>query len=137
MALKEYPGLHVEGEFFSEWNPVTGLQRIATFLPAHPNIDGWWTSGLGAQVVQAYQQAKRKFVPVVGADDNTFLAYMYDLRSQGLLGGAVTNPPAVGSAALDIALKVLQGQKVQKITKLTPVVWDNVQPNSLKGKFYR
>ncbi len=135
--LKKFPNLHVAGEIFSEWNPVTGLQRISTFLTAHPNVDGWWTSGLGGQVVQAYQQAKRKFVPTVGADGNDFLAYLYDLRSQGLIGAAVTNPPAVGSAALDIALNVLQGHKQAKITKLMPQVWDNVDRNNLKGKFFR
>ena len=137
IALKKYPGIHVIGEIYSEWNPVTALQRISTFLPAHPKIDGWWTSGVGGQVVQAYQQAKRKFVPVVGADGNDFLAYLYDLRRQGLIGAAVTNPPAVGSAAFDIALKVLQGQTVPKITKLMPRVWDNTEVANLKGKFFR
>ncbi len=133
-VLKSYPGIKVIGQYFTNWDAVTALQQTSTFLPTHPKIDGWWTSGLGAQVVQAYQTAKRPYVPVVGADDNTFLSYLGKYGSQGLVGAGVTNPPAVGAAALDIALNVLQGKMEPKITKLTPQVWTNATPNGLKGK---
>jgi ribose transport system substrate-binding protein len=133
-VLKANPGIKVVGQYFTNWDAVTALQQTSTFLPTHPKIDGWWTSGLGAQVVQAYQTAKRPFVPVVGADDNTFLTYLGKYRSQGLIGAGVTNPPAVGAAALVIALNVLQGKTEPKITKLTPEVWTNATPNGLQGK---
>ena len=66
IALKKYPGIHVIGEIYSEWNPVTALQRISTFLPAHPKIDGWWTSGVGGQVVQLQGEVRFALAEVVG-----------------------------------------------------------------------
>jgi ribose transport system substrate-binding protein len=64
-------------------------------------------------------------VPIVGADNNKYVGQLVSLKSQGLKGAAVTNPPPVGGAGLAIALDVLAGKSHPKLIKLTPEVWDN------------
>ena len=71
-------------------------------------------------VVDAYKTANRKYVPVVGADNNGFMGQEIDLKDAGLVGINVTNPPAVGGAGLSVALDVLEGKKHPHVIHLTP-----------------
>lgn len=123
-ALKEYPGIHIVAETFTNWQFATGGSQMLTLLNSHKKIDGVWTSGIDYTVVQAFITAHRKFVPIVGADNNEFVHQLVTLHGQGLVGAAVTNPPPIGGVGAAIAIKVLQGQSVPKLTKLTPEVWD-------------
>jgi ribose transport system substrate-binding protein len=77
-------------------------------------------------VVNAFQTAHRKFVPIVGADNKGFVHDLVTLKSKGLVGAAVTNPPPIGGVGASIALKVLEGGHPAKILKLRPDLWDNV-----------
>ncbi len=70
-------------------------------------------------------------MPTVGADNNKFVGQLVQLKSQGLVGAAVTNPPPVGGAGLAVALDVLQGKSHPKLIKLTPEVWDNTTSDGL------
>jgi ribose transport system substrate-binding protein len=47
------------------------------------------------------------------------------LTVKGLSGVAVTNPATIGGAGAAVAIKLLQGKKVQNWVKLTPQAWDN------------
>ena len=69
--------------------------------------------------------AKKPFVPVIGADNNAFIGQLANLKSQGLAGAAVTNPPTVGGAGLALGLDVLQGKTEPHLVNLDPVIWDN------------
>ena len=40
-----------------------------------------------------------------------------------LKAAAVTNPATIGGAGAAVAIKLLEGQKVQNWVKLTPLVW--------------
>ncbi|MBV9278622.1 MAG: substrate-binding domain-containing protein [Chloroflexi bacterium] len=126
-VLKMYPGIHVLKEVYTNWTYATGGSEMLTLLRAYKNIDGVWTSGIDYTAVQAFQTLHRKFVPIVGADNEGFVHQLVTMKSQGLVGAAVTNPPPIGGVGAAIALKVLKGGTASKITKLTPKVWDNVK----------
>jgi len=64
-------------------------------------------------------------VPVIGADTNGFIGQLVDYKKDGFLGAAVANSPAIGAAGLVVALDVLQGKKREKLTVITPAIWDN------------
>jgi ribose transport system substrate-binding protein len=125
-VLKQYPGIHVLKEVFTNWQPATGGQQMLTLLRAYKNIDGVWTSGIDYTAVPTFLTAHRKFVPIVGADNKLFVHQLITLKSRGLVGAAVTNPPPIGGVGAAIALKVLKGGSAPKITKLVPQVWNNV-----------
>jgi ribose transport system substrate-binding protein len=126
-ALKKYPDIKVVGSVFTGWSFDKGAQEMKDLIGSGKQIDGIWTSGIDSSVVNAYKTANLKYVPVVGADNNGFMGQEIDLKDS-LVGINVTNPPAVGGAGLSLALDVLAGKKVPRVTHLTPKVYDSSTP---------
>jgi len=124
-ALANYPGIKIVAQTFTGWSLNPAAQQINDLFNSGKKIDGVWTSGIDATIVDAYQTAHKPFVPTVGADNNKFVGELVQLKSQGLVGAAVTNPPPVGGAGLAVALDVLAGKSHPKLIKLTPEVWAN------------
>jgi ribose transport system substrate-binding protein len=131
-ALKKYPDIKVVASVFTGWSPDKGAQETKNLISSGKQIDGIWTSGIDKAVVDAYKTANVKYVPVVGADNNGFMGQEIDLKDAPLVGINVTNPPAVGGAGLSIALDVLDGKKVPRVTHLTPKVYDNSTPEGME-----
>ena len=137
-ALANYPNIKIVAQTFTQWSLDPAAQQINTLFSSGKKIDGIWTSGIDATIIDAYQTAKKAFVPTVGADNNKFVGQLVSLKSQGLVGAAVTNPPPVGGAGLAVALDVLQGKSHPKLIKLTPEVWDNTSStgvSTLQAKY--
>jgi ribose transport system substrate-binding protein len=134
-ALKKYPGIKVVKQTFSNWTPATGGKQMLDLLNSGLKIDGVWTSGVDSTVVQAFQTAKKPYVPVVGADNNQFLGQLLKLYPK-LQGAAVTNPATIGGVGAAVAIKLLQGQSVQKWVKLNPQVWDYKSDLKTIKQFY-
>jgi ribose transport system substrate-binding protein len=124
-ALAEFPDIKVVKETFTGWELPKGTQQINDIFAAGTKFDGIWTSGIDANIVEAFKTANKDFVPIVGADNNSFVGYLDTEKANGLKGAAVTNPPPVGGAGVALALKVLNKETVDKVVKLTPEVWDN------------
>jgi ribose transport system substrate-binding protein len=124
-ALKEFPDIKVVATTFTGWALDKGAQQMKDLLASGKQIDGVWTSGIDSVVVDAFKTAGKKYVPVIGADNNGFVGQLIDLKSAGFTGAAVTNPPSVGGAGLAVALDVLQKKDHPHVTTITPEVWDN------------
>ena len=122
-AKKRYPGIKVVKQTFTGWQFATGGKQILDILNSGVKVDGVWTSGIDYTIVNAFRTAGKPLVPVVGADNNQFLKQL--LAVKGLSGVAVTNPATIGGAGAAVAIKLLQGKKVQNWVKLTPQAWDN------------
>ena len=117
---KNYPNIHVVAKVYTGWDFAKGGQQMTQLLNSGKKIDGVWTSGVDYTVVNAYRTAHRKFVPVVGADNNAFVHQLATMHGQGLVGAAVTNPPPIGGVGAAIALKVLHGGHPAAVTTLIP-----------------
>jgi len=138
-VLKDYPGITIVPNadgVATGWDPATTTQLINDFIAsgAYDKINGIWTSGMDSQVVDAIYGAKKKPVPIVGADLGAFVAQLLDpVKYPGLEGVAVTNTAAVGGAGIGLALKLLNGETVQtdpsasqpNTVLLKPVAADN------------
>ena len=59
---------------------------------------------------------------MVGADNNKFLEQLLRTAPPGV---AVTNPATIGGVGTAIALDALNGKNPEKVTTLTPEVWDS------------
>jgi ribose transport system substrate-binding protein len=124
MALKENPGIKVVKTVATGWDPAKGTQEMNDILSSGIQFDGIWTSGIDNVIVDALKTAGHPFVPIVGADNAGFVKQL--LTEKGLVGAAVTNPASVGGAGLELAFKILDGQKpANPAVHVTPVVWDN------------
>lgn len=124
-VLKHNPKIHVAAKVYTGWDYTKGGQEMTQLLNSGKKIDGVWTSGIDYTIVNAYRTAHRKFVPVVGADNNEFVHQLVSMRKGGVVGAAVTNPPPIGGVGAAIALKVLRGGHPATVTTLTPKVWAN------------
>ncbi|MCB0049177.1 MAG: substrate-binding domain-containing protein, partial [Caldilinea sp.] len=131
-ALANYPGIEVVAETFTGWDPSTGAQQALDLITTQ-EIDGIWTSGIDYPVVEQFQAANVPFAAIVGADNNGFVKQL--LEVEGLKGAAVTNPPAIGAVGMAIALDALTGKNPEKVTLLTPQVFDNTNIEGLKALY--
>jgi ribose transport system substrate-binding protein len=130
-TLTQYPGIKVVKETFTNWSLDPAAQQIKDILGSGLKVDGIWTSGIDSTVVDGYTTAKKPYVPTIGADNDGFIGQLINLKSQGLAGAAVTNPPTVGGAGLALGLAVLQGKTESHLVNLDPQIWDNVSTSGL------
>jgi ribose transport system substrate-binding protein len=130
-VLKHYPNVHVVSKVYTGWDFTKAGQAMTSLLNSGKKIDGVWTSGIDYTVINAYRTAHRKFVPVVGADNNEFVHQLATLKSEGVIGAAVTNPPPIGGVGAAIAIKALSGGHPSPVVTLVPKLWANTNPAGL------
>jgi ribose transport system substrate-binding protein len=121
-AKKKYPNIKVVKQVFTNWQFAPGGKQMLDILNSGQRVNGVWTSGIDYTVVNAFKTAKKKYVPVVGADNFGFIR-MVKGRYPGLQGAAVTNPSSIGGVGVSVALRALTGQSVPRWVKLKPDVW--------------
>lgn len=131
-TLAKYPDIKVVKETFTNWSLDPAAQQTRDILSSGLKVDGIWTSGIDSTVVDTFTTAKKPFVPVVGADNAGFIGDLINLKAQGLVGAAVTNPPTVGGAGLAIGLDVLQGKSHPHLVQLDPQLWDNTSTTGMQ-----
>jgi len=119
-ALEDYPDIEVVPSIdgvHTGWDPATTTELINNFMAGgqYADIDGIWTSGMDAEVVDAIQQAGNDYVPIVGTDRGGFVNQLLNTSGdfEGLAGSAVTNTAAVGGAGVGLALKLLGNETVE------------------------
>jgi ribose transport system substrate-binding protein len=129
-ALASYPNIEVAAEVFTGWDPSTGAAQALDIITTQ-EIDGIWTSGIDYTVVEQFQAADVPYVPIVGADNNGFIAQLIQLNGDGLTGAAVTNPPAIGGVGAAVAIAALRGESPDQQVLLTPEVFDSSEQDQL------
>lgn len=123
-AMAEFPGITIAKETATKWDPATGVAQINDVMSSGIPFDGIWTSGIDSGIVDALKTANHEWVPIVGADNAGFVQQL--LTEEGLTGAAVTNPPAVGGAGVELALRILNGQAPDSHEVLVnPELWNN------------
>ncbi len=133
-ALAQYPNIEVIAAPFTGWDPSTGAQQALDLITTQ-EIDGIWTSGIDYPVVEQFQVANVDYVPIVGADNNGFVEQLLNLADDGLVGAAVTNPPAIGAVGMAIAIDALTGQNPDLVTTLTPNVYTTADTEELAAMY--
>ncbi len=120
-ALKAYPGIKVVSTVDTGWDYSKAGQQITQILNT-AKIDGVWTSGTDYTVVNAFDATNTTPVPVVGQATNEFIRQL--TTRPEVKGSVVTNPAVIGAVGTQLALKVLNGEKVDRLTMLKPRVLD-------------
>jgi len=133
-ALANFPDINVVSEVFTGWDPSTGASQALELITTQ-QIDGIWTSGIDYTVVDQFAAADVPYVPIVGADNNGFIAQLIELEGDGLVGAAVTNPPAIGGVGASVAISALQGENPDQEVILTPQVFDSSEQGDLEGLY--
>jgi ribose transport system substrate-binding protein len=131
-VIEQNPGMKVVKETFTDWSFAPAGKQANDILNSNTPVDGIWTSGIDYVVVDALKKAGKEDVPVIGADNNKFLEQLKD----GAPGAAVTNPAAIGGVGTAIAIQALNGENPEKVTTLTPEVWDMETAADKINEFY-
>ncbi|KQP67852.1 LacI family transcriptional regulator [Microbacterium sp. Leaf288] len=116
-ALEDYPGINLK-EVWTGWD-YTKAGEIAVQEFSAKQYDAVWTSGPDYPVVNGILTAGRDLVPIGGQGSNEFIKQL----TEGAEGVLVTNPPAIGGAGLNVALRVAGGEDVEHDTIIDPEVF--------------
>jgi ribose transport system substrate-binding protein len=134
-ALKEYPDIKVVKSVYSNWDWPTGSKEMLNILQSGEKVDGVWTSGIDAIIVDAYKTAGKPLVPIVGADNNGFMKQIMEDPDVADKGVMITNPAIIGAVGTKIAIDALDGANPEKVTTLTPEVWDKSNEAEWKDNY--
>ena len=118
------PGITVVSDVAASWDYAQAKLAVSNILAADPNIDGVWSQGgamtLGA--IDAFDAAQKPLVPMTGEDNNGYLKRWKALKDKGFQSVAPSKPTWLGAEALDVTLKLLNGETVEKDHILPPPV---------------
>lgn len=133
-VLEDYPDINVISEVYTGWDySQAGQQALDIF--GTQEVDGVWTSGTDYTVVNAMETAGHPLVPLVGQDTNEFVNQILNMHPD-FVGAVATNPAAIGAVGTDVALRVLQGEDVDRETMLTPEILDVAGDQELLESLY-
>jgi ribose transport system substrate-binding protein len=118
---KDYPGIKVLVEADGEFNQQAGLKAMDNILPAYPKIDAIFTHDDEAAVgaLTAIKNAKRTDIKFITGMGGGKTAYKFMTDKDPLYGASMSYFPTMGGRAVEMAKKILLGEKFQK---------DNIEP---------
>lgn len=119
-ALKNYPNISLANRIYAYYSMATAKQSMETLLNTNPDITGVLVQGghMALGILEAYAD-KKKELPWVTTDDvNLFFKAAKKMNFTKFV--AVSGGSEVSADACEVAMKVLNGEPVKKIT-LTPV----------------
>ena len=126
--LGREPGINVLGDAHANWAYAPAKIAMEAFLAAHPNIDGIWSSGgaMTQAAIDAFNEAGRPLVPMVGGNNNGFLKAWIENAPYGFTSIAPSYEPRIVNLALDTAIRALRGESVDRqITIDIPVITED------------
>jgi ribose transport system substrate-binding protein len=131
-------GVEIVGQANAAWDQAQGRQAASDLLTSNPDVTGIYSQG-GAMSLGALQVLESRgmdLLPIPGEGYNGFLKRWQQLNdSQGWNSVAPSQPPYIGTIALDFALRAIQGEDVGKNPKVElPVIRqadlaDSVRPD--------
>ena len=107
------------------WDYATAKAAMEDILANYPQIDGILSQGgaMTQAAIDAYVEQGLPLVPMTGEASNGFLRVWLEQADNGLQSMAFCNPTWISVTALDTAIRILNGEEVEKeITVTVPPV---------------
>lgn len=141
-VLANYPDIEIVTVLNSEYNEAPALEAITPVLDAY-EFDGILALG-GSQAsasLKALIESGRAMVPITGENYNAFVKLWAEQLDAGFSSIAVGEPNWEGALALDLCIKILNGEEYKDNYQLErPVVTnENIHdfiPNDLPDDYY-
>jgi ribose transport system substrate-binding protein len=110
-VVEKYPDIKVVNEANADWDNAKSQQVTQTLLATYPNLAGIWTQdGQADGVWKALSAANKTNLPTTGDLRKSFVKQWVD----GKWNAAVSaNPPGVMATALNVAVLMLEGNKLK------------------------
>lgn len=114
-VFAEHPDIEVLSKVYADWDYAKGKEATENLLQAYPEIDGVWSSGgdMTRGAIEAFQDAGRPLVPMMGEDNNGFLKLWVANRDvEGFDAIAMSMPTYFFADAVDLGLGIRDGSMV-------------------------
>ena len=118
-VLKNYPDIKVLGEGFGKWDISTTASVMSNLMSAYGSqgIDGILSEGGGGHaIVQSLSENGIDPASIPISEGEMFNAWMKDWVELELDAFSTAQPPYLSAAAVDVALRVLNGEDVDAWT---------------------
>lgn len=141
-VLANYPDIEVVTTLNSEYNEAPALEMITPVLDSY-EYDGILALGgsLACASLKAVVESGHAMVPITGENYNGFVKLWYDNLDNGFSSIAVGEPNWEGALALDLCIRILNGEDYsENYTLARPVITnDNISeyvPNDYPDDYY-
>ncbi|NLV85101.1 MAG: substrate-binding domain-containing protein [Spirochaetales bacterium] len=112
-VFSKYPDIKVVSKVFADWDYAKGKAATENLLAAFPQIDGVWSSGgdMTRGAIEAFVEAGRQLVPMMGEDANGFLKAWKEVAGRGKFDAVGCSMPTYFFAdALAQGIQILEGE---------------------------
>ena len=112
-VFEKYPGIEVLAKPFADWDYAKGKAATENLLAAFPEINGVWSSGgdMTRGAIEAFVEANRQLVPMMGEDANGFLKSWKEVENEpGFEAIGCSMPTYFFADALVLGLDILEDQ---------------------------
>ena len=110
-ALEEYPNVKIIASEYGSWDYATTKPIVENLLATYDDIDGVWSSGgdMTRAAIEAWAEAGREWVPMMGEDCNGFLKLWAQYKADGLSCIAVSLPAWLHAYACELGFAIANG----------------------------
>lgn len=118
-VLDNYPGINVLGDGYGKWDDSTTASVMSNLMSAYASqgIDGILSEGGGGHaIVQSLVENGIDPATLPISEGEMFNSFMKDWVEMDLDAFCTAQPPYLAAAAVDVALKVLNGEEVEPMT---------------------
>ncbi|MCH3917853.1 MAG: sugar ABC transporter substrate-binding protein [Spirochaetia bacterium] len=120
-VFDEY-NMKVVAEYASQYADGICQEQLSSVLAANPDLDGIFCQAYTESCYSALTQAGMKLIPCATFDTNLGMVTAEKNNMDVIIGN---NGPGIGVIAMDIALRVLKGETVEKDTYLSAGLFVN------------
>ena len=112
----EGSSLKITQEVFGDWNYAKSKQLCENLVLSGNSPDGIWFSGaeMTRACIDVFKESGKPLVPMTGEDNNGYLKRWKAPEGKGFDSIGTSKPTWLGSEALIVTIKLLNGEKVEK-----------------------
>lgn len=122
MSVFHDANMNVVSEFASQYADGVCQEQLASVLAANPDLDGIFCQAYVESCYSALTQAGMDMIPISAFDTNLGMKTMLNNDLDAIIGN---NCPGLSVIALDVAVRVLDGETVEQDTLVTPGIFVN------------
>lgn len=116
-VFDQYPDIKIVSETNADWDYAKGKVAVEALISSNQKVDAIWSQGgaMTQAAVEAYNEANLPLVPMSGEGSNGFLKTWQDNKDKGFKSICPWYPTFISTTAMDQALKVLNGEQIEKL----------------------
>lgn len=122
MSVFQDSNMNIVSEFASQYADGVCQEQLASVLAANPDLDGIFCQAYVESCYSALTQAGMDMIPISAFDTNLGMKTMLNNDLDAIIGN---NCPGLSVIALDVAVRVLDGETVEQDTLVTPGIFVN------------